>query len=172
MQVGALTTWASISIRGASLAVNNDGTLWSWGKNNFGQLGLGNTVYRSSPVQVGTLTTWSTTATGNGHVLAIKTNGTLWAWGKDGYGHLGLGTYYLNKSAPVQVGTLAIWSAVSAGFNGSSAVKTDGTLWVWGNNSNGQLGLGDVIFRSSPEQAGTPSAWSEICPGTIHFLGF
>ena len=80
VQVGALTTWASISIRGASLAVNNDGTLWSWGKNTFGQLGLGNTVYRSSPVQVGTLTTWSTTATGNGHVLAIKTNGTLGAW--------------------------------------------------------------------------------------------
>src|SRR3989344_5809995 len=91
-------------------------TLWAWGRNVYGRLGLGDTVYRSSPVQVGALTTWSTTATGNGHVLAIKTNGTLWAWGKDGYGHLGLGTYYLNKSSPVQVGTLAIWSAVSAGF--------------------------------------------------------
>src|SRR3989338_9110551 len=80
-------------------------TLWAWGSNSYGQLGLGDTTSRSSPVQVGTLTTWTSFAGGGSHSLAGKTDGTLWAWGSNNSGRLGLGDI-ANRSSPVQVGTL------------------------------------------------------------------
>ena len=89
VQVGALTNWASASCGGDGaagsvgfiVAVKTDGTLWSWGGNGWGQLGQGDIVHRSSPVQVGALTTWASVSAGGRHTLAIKTDGTLWAWG-------------------------------------------------------------------------------------------
>ena len=84
-----------------------------WGYNVQGQLGQGDVVYRSSPVQVGALTTWSNIAGGNFHTIATKTDGTLWAWGNDNKGQLGLGDVIL-RSSPVQVGTIATWTKVAA----------------------------------------------------------
>src|SRR3990167_9564244 len=167
VQVGASITWASVSAAGSNVshATKTDGTLWGWGGNSVGQLGLGDTANRSSPVQVGTLATWGIVESGTNTSFAIKTNGTLWAWGNDGYGYLGLGTSGLNKSSPVQVGTLATWSQVSSSNNFFSAIKTDGTLWSWGYNSIGQLGFGDTIRRSSPVQVGTLATWSAVGAG-------
>ena len=119
------------------------GELWAWGHNEFGQLGLGDTTDRSSPVQVGSLNTWDTVAAAGRYAVAIKTDGTLWAWGRNDIGQLGLGdTIY--RSSPVQVGSLNNWSKVSCRYSHSVAIKTDGTLWAWGRNSAGQLGLGDT----------------------------
>ncbi len=73
-------------------AIKTDGTLWVWGQNNYGQLGLGNGINRSSPVQVGALTNWYQVSTNSRVVAAIKTNGTLWGWGENTFGQLGLGT--------------------------------------------------------------------------------
>ena len=99
-----------------------DKQLWSWGRNNFGQLGLGNTTYYSSPKQVGALTTWLSLA-GGYHTVAIKTDGTLWSWGWNPYGQLGLGntTYY---SSPKQVGALTTWSKITTGFFHTLASKS------------------------------------------------
>ena len=102
--------------------------LYSWGRNNNGQLGLGNTTLYSSPVQLGSLTDWSQVSSGIYHTLAIKTNGTLWSWGYNGVGSLGLGDT-TNRSSPVQVGALTNWLSVSAGYQISAAIKTNGTLW-------------------------------------------
>ena len=79
--------------------------MYSWGKNTNGQLGLGDATNRSSPVQIGALTTWYQVAQGQISALATKNDGTLWGWGNNSYGQLGLGntTYY---SSPVQVGTM------------------------------------------------------------------
>ncbi|MEK6804073.1 MAG: hypothetical protein AABZ34_15620 [Nitrospirota bacterium] len=85
------------------------GTLWAWGRNNYGQLGDGTTVNKSAPVQIAG-TTWAQVAGGYGHTLARKTDnsaqppvGTLWAWGRNDFGQLGDGTT-VAKSTPTQVG--------------------------------------------------------------------
>ena len=135
--------------------------LWSWGKNVGGQLGLSNATYYASPKQIGTLTTWSTVATGTAHSLAIKTDGTLWTWGANGgSGALGLGNTS-NYSSPVQVGALTTWTTSAGGAGNSAAIKAN-TLWTWGANAFGSLGLGNSTYYSSPKQVGALTDWSKI----------
>jgi alpha-tubulin suppressor-like RCC1 family protein len=143
--------------------------LWAWGDNGHGELGLGDTADRSSPVQVGGLTSWNLISAGQYYSLAIKTDGSLWAWGFNGNGRLGLGDT-IHRSSPVQVGSLTNWNKVDCGYDHSLAIKTDGTLWAWGFNGNGRLGLGDTIFRSSPTQVGSLTDWKEISGGGTHSL--
>jgi alpha-tubulin suppressor-like RCC1 family protein len=171
IQVGSLTTWSNVSSgESFAAAIKTDGTLWSWGRNTTlaaaaaGQLGQGDTLNRSSPVQVGVLTTWSTVSARRLSCLAIKTDGTLWSWGRNSYGQLGLGDT-LNRSSPTQVGSLTTWATVANGYTNSLAIKTDGTLWAWGGGANGQLGQGDTINRSSPVQIGSLTTWSSIACG-------
>jgi alpha-tubulin suppressor-like RCC1 family protein len=135
--------------------------LWSWGFQNFGQLGLGDTASRSSPNQVGALTNWSSTAGQYLYNLALKTDGTMWTWGYNDSGHLGLGNT-TRYSSPKQIGALTTWAKISARFGGGVAIKTDGTLWTWGGNGQGSLGLGDTTNRSSPVQVGTRTAWANV----------
>ena len=168
VQVGTLTNWADVtSSYQASLGVKTDGTLWCWGYNYRGSsLPLNDGVHRSSPTQVGTLTNWKKVYGGYyGSYLATKTDGTLWAWGYTGpYGVLGLSATSIDYKSPVQVGSLTNWASISMVGNGSQtfAIKTDGTLWAWGLNTSGQLGLGDLTNRSSPVQVGTLSGWSAV----------
>jgi alpha-tubulin suppressor-like RCC1 family protein len=82
--------------------------MWGWGRNDYGQLGLGITGNRSSPVQIGALTTWSQVAGGAFHSLAIKTDATIWSWGVNGDGQLGINNT-ADRSSPVQVGLLTTW---------------------------------------------------------------
>jgi alpha-tubulin suppressor-like RCC1 family protein len=86
--------------------------LWSWGRNNGGQLGQGNTTNLSSPVQVGSLTTWLNVASGYG-LVATKTDGTFWVSGINTYGNLGLGNT-TNYSSPKQVGASTTWQTIAA----------------------------------------------------------
>jgi len=97
--------------------------LYSWGYNANGQLGLGDILNRSSPVQIGTLTTWSVIAGGGDNGFAIKTDGTLYAWGVNGSGRLGLGDT-TTRSTPVQVGALTTWTLVNPGGGASYAIRT------------------------------------------------
>lgn len=168
-QVGALTNWSKVRAAsnantgdGMVIALKTDGTLWTWGKGNYGRLGLGNTTSYSSPKQVGSETDWAEITTGNpGFCLAIKTSGTLWSWGYNFSGALGLGNT-TDRSSPVQVGALTNWQKVSAMGNAVLAVKTDGTLWAWGRNTYGQLGLGNTTVYSSPKQVGSLTDWAEV----------
>jgi alpha-tubulin suppressor-like RCC1 family protein len=163
VQVGALTTWSQVAAGGLHvIATQTDGSLWSWGLNNSGQLGqnIAYTVNRSSPVQIGALTTWLNVSCGYYHSIATKTDGTLWAWGYNNYGQLGDGTV-ISRSSPVQIGALTTWSKFSGGYNFTSTIKTDGTLWSWGRNNNGQLGqnIATTVSRSSPVQVGSNTNW-------------
>ena len=169
VQVGAGTDWSKVSVGGTgitvafTMAVKTTGTLWAWGSNAFGQLGLRDAITRFSPVQVGTGTDWASVTSGHFHTSAIKTTGTLWAWGRNRYGALGTGLTDYTIS-PTQLGTG--WSSISAGHNQTLAVKSNGTLWSWGTNTtSGQLGLGDVINRSSPVQVGTGTDWAKVSSG-------
>ena len=171
-QVGALTTWSTISGGGFGhvMVIKTNGTLWSWGYNAQGQLGLGNTTNYSSPKQVGALTTWSIIAGGREHFVAIKTDGTMWSWGGayENQGQLGLGNT-TSVSNPTQIGALTTWSKVFASQDKYClAIKTDGTLWAWGRNLNGQLGQGTTTDRSSPVQVGALTTWLNIAAGRYH----
>jgi alpha-tubulin suppressor-like RCC1 family protein len=165
VQVGSLTTWLQVAAGYAwTAAITTDGKLYAWGYNGQGQLGQGNTTNYSSPVQVGALTTWAKVACGQLHVLAIKTDGTLWAWGLNNSGQVGIGTSGsgVNVSSPTQVGALTTWSQVGGLTDASIAIKTDGTLWMWGANTYGQLGDGTITGRSSPVQVGSLTTWDKI----------
>ena len=170
-QVGALTTWSTISGGGFGhvMVIKTNGTLWSWGYNAQGHLGLGNTTTYSSPNQIGS-DTWSSVSCGYDHNLAIKPNGTMWSWGQFGNGGLGLGGSFQHRSSPTQIGALTTWSKISADGSSSMAIKTDGTMWSWGNNDNGRLGLGDTTNQSSPVQIGALTTWSSVsCGGYTGF---
>ena len=115
------TTWSSISCGYFhTVSIKTDGTLWSWGYNPFGQLGLNNTTYYSSPKQVGALTNWLSVSCGYFHTVSIKTDGTLWSWGRNNSGQLGLGNT-TNYSSPKQVGALTSWTKL---FKGSTTQST------------------------------------------------
>ena len=163
-QIGALTGW--LQAAGGydfSIAVKTNGTLWSWGRNDTGQLAQGNTTSTSSPVQVGALTNWLQVAAGNYFAVAIKTDGTIWSWGRGATGRLGLGNT-TSYSSPKQIGSLTNWRQVTTFCRSLSclAVKTDGTLWAWGNNAQGQLGQNNITDRSSPVQVGALTTWSYV----------
>ena len=172
VQVGALTNWSYVACGYAYFAaIKTDGTLWTWGANQFGQLGLGNTTYYSSPIQVGTLTTWRQVGISGWTMFGTTSDGKLWSWGKNTLGELGIGVesgrIMVPYSSPIQVGTMSNWSQVSCGYNTTLALKTDGTLWGWGDGSNSILG-GPTY--SSPIQIGSLSNWSYVDCGRNHAL--
>jgi alpha-tubulin suppressor-like RCC1 family protein len=177
VQVGASTNWSKIAVshrQRSTVAIKTDGTLWSWGNNGFGELGLNDSVKRSSPVQIGTDTNWSLISFGYKSCIAIKTNGTLWSWGQNNQGRLGLndaGTYSTARSSPTQIGTGTTWSLADIGEQNAMAVKTDGTLWSWGANAQGQLGINaGFTYRSSPVQVGASTNWTQISVGVNNML--
>ena len=156
IQVGALSNWSKISCGYThALAIKTDGTLWAWGTNNYGQLGNNSNQGISSPVQVGSSSDWSKVTATNQSSFGIKTNGTLWAWGSNTSGKLGIGdstnlpSVITVCSTPVQIGVLSDWSQVSSTVWNVGAIKTDGTLWVWGNNIY-SLGINETGY--TPEK--------------------
>ena len=168
VQVGSLTNWKSIGLSNThSMAIKTDGTLWTWGFNGFGELGqnVAISISRSSPVQVGSLSNWKQIDGDYGNAIAVKTDGTLWAWGRGSNGVLGLNQTNVNRSSPVQVGSLTNWKQVSMGTDHCVAVKLDGTLWAWGSGAFGQLGTGNTTARSSPIQVGTLTNWKQASAG-------
>ena len=164
-----------------SLAFDDQGRLWAWGSNSYGQLGDGSTTNRSSPVQVN-LTSLNdskavSVAAGSSHSLALDDQGRLWAWGANSYGQLGDGSS-MGRSSPVLVnlsplnGSTVV--AVAAGAFYSLALDDQGRLWAWGYNVSGQLGDGSTTNRSSPVQVDlTPLNGSKvvaISAGASHSL--
>ena len=170
MQIGTGTDWSKVWYGSGggygSHAIKTDGTLWVWG-NNFGALGLNESNgSRSSPTQLPG-TTWKQTSMMNGAnaVLAVKTDGSLWSWGTGNldYGLLGLNDT-VNYSSPMQVGTDTNWSEPLSDTGGSAgALRTDDTLWVWGDQAYGALGLNNNIKYSSPVQL--PGKWKNTAGG-------
>ena len=167
--VVAGTTWGTVAAGDRfSASIKTDGTLWTWGKNNVGQLGTGNVTSRSSPNTTAAALAgdWQRIACGYEHVVAVKTDGSLFSWGRNTSGALGSGTT-TSRSSPVSIAG-STWTTVSAGFNCSAATKSDGTLWLWGDNTKGQLGDGTTTNRSSPVTttvAGT--TWKQVAIGRV-----
>ena len=174
-QVGALTDWAGVypGTKGV-IARKTDGTIWSWGRaypaNPKAFLGQNDAVTRSSPVQIGALTTWAKVIQDGYTVAAIKTDGTLWTWGYNSGGALGIGVTGV-RSSPTQVGALTNWLSTSGKFATGAvvmmgAVKGDGSLWTWGRAYWGSLGQntgqGTAVNKSSPTQVGALTTWTTV----------
>jgi alpha-tubulin suppressor-like RCC1 family protein len=160
-------SWSRVSADylGTTLAIRSDGTLWSWGRNDNGQLGLGDVVNRSSPVQVGT-SSWIFVAIDTLTTAAIRADNTLWVWGDNDFGQVGDGTT-IHRSSPVQVGVDSNWLYAVPYRQATRAIKTNTTAWAWGGNSDGGLGLGATTpFRlESPIQVLTTKYWRSISGG-------
>ena len=147
------TNWKSVSCGGQhTVAIKTDGTLWSWGQNSSGQLGINNAINKSTPVT--TLlggTNWKSVDCGDFHTAAIKTDGTLWTWGNVSGGRLGINDTANDRFTPVTTfagGTN--WKSVAGGDFHTAAIKTDGTLWTWGGGGFGQLGVNNITLRNTP----------------------
>ncbi len=147
VRVQGLSDIVALAARGEhTLALKADGTVWAWGRNDWGELGDGTRLNRALPVQVSGLTGVVAIATGHFHSLAIRSDGTLWVWGLADSGRFGNGREGRGEwsAVPVQVPGLANVIAAAAGYAESFAITSDGRLWAWGNNEEGQLGLGSV----------------------------
>lgn len=146
------TTWLAMAAgERHTLALRSDGTLFSWGDNGSGQLGTpGGSRIFAAPVDDSM--DWVAIAAGNRHSLAVKKDGSLWAWGDNVLGQLGDGTTASQRATPTRIGDATDWLRIRAGAEASYSIRTDGTLWSWGRNHKGQLGLGDLITRRAPER--------------------
>lgn len=173
--VDGTVVWRSVTAGSThSLALRADGTLWAWGYNHFGQLGNGTVTRSLTPQPIGAGATWQAVAAGYHHTAALQTDGTLWTWGNNYSGQLGNGSL-MDTTQPQQVGTNATWQAVAAGgflVQGvTAAIRSDGTLWMWGGNRYGQLGIGTLMDANVPQQVGTNSNWRAVAVGADHTLG-
>jgi alpha-tubulin suppressor-like RCC1 family protein len=150
-----------------TLALQADGTLWSWGSNEFGQLGNGTSTpgaANSTPIQVGVDADWRAISAGGAHSVVLKADGTLWSWGANDYGQLGNGVAVPGAivTDPAQVGTDTDWGAVSAGDLYTLALKRNGSVWGWGSGTSGELGNGVAANTSDPTPIGSPSGFDNI----------
>jgi alpha-tubulin suppressor-like RCC1 family protein len=162
VQVGSLSNWKSVATgQNASYGISNDGTLWSWGGNAQGQLGVNHRSDAQTPIQIGALTNWLSATAGNLYAAAIKTDGTLWAWGTNGAGQLGLGNTS-SYSSPVQMGSFTGWTQISAGGSTTAGITGSNQLLVWGSGGAGQLGNSTTSNSSSPVQVGSSLVWQQV----------
>jgi alpha-tubulin suppressor-like RCC1 family protein len=151
-EICSATNWCNVGhslIGGRTAAVKTDGTLWGWGA---GPVGDGTATNRCSPVrEFCSATNWRLVSSGDS-TSAIKTDGTLWSWGNGACGRLATGNVLTSNSPVQEITSSTNWINVKLFRFGGSAVKSNGTLWSWGNNCLGTLGNGNVVNVSSPVQ--------------------
>jgi alpha-tubulin suppressor-like RCC1 family protein len=150
----------------ATAALISPGSLWVWGNNSFGVLGNNSLTNASSPIQVGSLSIWTQVSSGFFAMAGIQTPGTLWSWGLNSFGQLGNNTTtFTATSSPTQIGALSTWTQVSMAQSYCLAIQTPGSLWSWGLNTFGQLGLNTTTNISSPVQVGALTTWTLVTAG-------
>jgi len=174
VKVGTLGTWEDVKVGSVHcLMLQSDGTIWTAGDDASGQMGqYTRFVSRSNPTQIG-VATWSNISCGSNSSFGIKTDGTMWSWGDNNNGFLGIGTEGTgqNQSSPAQIGALTTWRAVDSGIQQVMALKTDNTLWAWGQANFGALGDLSTVNKSTPVQVGVATDWDQVSCGSYHSLG-
>ncbi|MFI7674919.1 RCC1-like domain-containing protein [Actinophytocola sp. NPDC049390] len=208
VRVGSLTNIRQISAGGYSTyAVDNNNKLWAWGYNGNGELGDGTVNQRNAPVAVNIPSDVQQVAAGHLTAYALRANGTVWAWGANG-GSLGNGAYGTGCNTmpvgpgcravtPIQVPGLSGVVSIATSYNAAFAVKSDGTVWTWGFNAEGELGIGTAggpacyndhlatnCMEMSPVQipgltgvseivtGGTTATYALMADGTVQSWGF
>lgn len=164
-KIGSDKTWKQVACNwNCSIAIRTDGTLWSWGSNSNGSTGQGTTVGNTSfATQVGTDTDWDKISCGFYASYAIKTDGTLWSWGSNTSYATGLGVNTGTTTVPTQITGASTWAILGrTAYNCGFAIRTDGTLWSWGNGASYQLGSGATSDVGTPTQVGSATDWIAI----------
>lgn len=154
---------------GSSYAIEKNGSLWGWGWNESGQLGTGKEDIKVSvPQDISNGHKWKSATSGQAYTFFIREDGTLWTAGDNSKGVSGVGDGASSHKVLTQVGTDADWASVAVTrFFGHSAfgIKTDGTLWAWGEGENGNLGFGNYTNVAKPKQVGTDNDWKQVSVG-------
>lgn len=166
-QVGSRTDWESVSA-GANFVVARTaaGELFSWGTGTSGQLGHGNSSSLNTPTRIGTANNWVDARTTNSAASAINADGELFTWGATTGGQLGRAVSGASPAdSPGRAGTASDWVTIMGGNGFFFALNEDGSLYAWGANGSGQLGLGDTVSRSVPTFMLQTSAFSTISRG-------
>jgi alpha-tubulin suppressor-like RCC1 family protein len=170
----ATAGWAGVTAGGLhACATRKDGTLWCWGGNGSGELGIGTWTSQSRPQQVTTPAPagWTSVTASAFHTCATRSDTTLWCWGLNLAGELGIGTQ-TEQDQPQQVTTPAAagWTSVTTGDEHTCATRSDGTLWCWGDNGFGALGIGNLTSQDWPQQVSTPAptGWTSVTAGEGH----
>jgi alpha-tubulin suppressor-like RCC1 family protein len=179
--VGSATDWRMVTggridntvsrcgIRG----VGATATLWCWGSNSGGRIGLGATTTAASPTQVGAgmpyQDAWSHVALGRGFGCGIRAPGSLWCWGENASGQLGNATQ-TGSTVPIQIGGATDWTRVAAGGATTCGLRGTGELWCWGDNP-AILATNDLSLRTSPTRVGSAADWSDVVLGSSHACG-
>jgi alpha-tubulin suppressor-like RCC1 family protein len=173
LAVGASSPWMHVAAgQGHACGIQSPGTLWCWGRNTSAELGLGpgQPIQIRTPTRVGSDGDWASLDLGQDSACALKQDGSLWCWGADTFDQLGFpadsDAATPVADAPTRVGTDSDWSEVSIDTFDGCAVKRDGSLWCWGRNLEGQLGLGDNVNRSLPTPVST--GWLAVSVGRFH----
>jgi len=168
------TSWSKLNESSSCGCVKTDGTMWLWGAGDKGELGQNNRTNYSSPVQLGSATDWLRGGGGIQNYM-IKTTGQMWAMGYNGEDNTlgvpgGGGSNDHGRSSPVQVGGNDNWSRLIDHGRAHMALRTDGTLWTWGDNEFGQGGYNPTPDQtSSPKQV--PGTWTAIASGNDCSIG-
>jgi uncharacterized repeat protein (TIGR02543 family) len=156
------------------LALKNDGTVWAWGYNYYGQLGNSTNNLTANPnpnpTQIAGLTGVVAIATGSQHSFAVTSDGYVQAWGNNVDGQLGSPASNTANPAPAPINGLSFITAIASGQNHGLAVKSDGTVWAWGYNNDGELGSGSAnVYRYTPLPViGLATSATSVAAGDLH----
>ncbi len=168
-QVGTSNDWKFVVAgKHNTFAIKNDNSLWGFGLNEYGQLGIGNNINTSTPTQIGN-NDWKEVMTSTVHTVAIKNNGTLWTWGRNDFGQLG-NNNSSDTNLPIQVGYSTDWKHCVAAYKHTLCIKNDGTLWAFGQNIHGVFGNGNTYNSSVPIQIGNENNWKQIHSNFVHVI--
>jgi alpha-tubulin suppressor-like RCC1 family protein len=158
IQIGTDLDWKIICAgSSSSFAIKQDGTLWAWGFNGYGQLGDGTIANKQFPTKIGN-SLWKKISSNGNTTFAIKNDGTLWAWGKNTIGQFGNNTT-LSSNSPLQIGTFNTWKEIDSDGEYAIALKTDNSLWAWGKNNYGKIGDNSTVTKKIPTQIASATGW-------------
>ncbi|MFI0434724.1 MAG: hypothetical protein ACH350_03215 [Parachlamydiaceae bacterium] len=171
--IGGLKDVTSISAGSYhSMALKKDGTVWTWGLNNKGQLGIGSTSNANTPTQIVNFQNIIAIAGGGEFSLALDKDGNVWAWGDNSLGQVGVNVNNVKStySTPQKVLNLSGVIAIAAGQYHALALKNDGKVYAWGANGSGQLGNNSTTNQYQPVATNLLTSIKAIAAGSEHSL--
>lgn len=161
--------WLQVDVSDHICGIKTNNTLWCWGGNYYGQLGLGHNDRVDVPTRVGS-GRWKQVTVGTYHTCAISSSGLRYCWGANERGQLGLYDTK-DRNRPIRVLAETTWDSVEAGSRFTCGLRGGGSLYCWGENHNGQLGVGDFVGRTGRTRVGSDTDWASVSAGSQHTCG-